>query len=120
MPNDLSNLPLRRGAILVIGGPSAHTVAKRLAHHARQKWRRLKVTIGTPERTPDPKALSLIIPSMSRELNRWLDRDGISGVVNALDASRFYFISALTGETSQHVLPSLPCAVSELLEQMGY
>ena len=69
---------------------------------------------------PDAKALWLVIPSMSREINRWLDRDGISGVVNAFDASRFYFISAMTGETSQHILPPLPKSINDLIDELGY
>ena len=71
--------------MIVIGGNSAHTLAKRLAPIARQRWRRLRVVIGTPERMPDPKALTLFVPSYNRDINRWLDRSGVSGVVNALD-----------------------------------
>ena len=117
MPN-LENLPLQKGAAIVIGGVSAQRVAKRLAHYARQQKPKLRVVIGTPERMPDPKALTLFVPSYNREINRYLDRDGISGVVNALDANRFYFISAMTGETSQHILPPLPKSINDLIDKL--
>jgi hypothetical protein len=116
--SNLENLPLRRGAVIVIGGNSAHTLAKRLAHYARQRWRRLRVLIGTPEKTPDPRALTLFVPSYNREINRWLDKSGISGVINALDECRFYFVDAATGETTQYELPALPRAANDLINEL--
>jgi hypothetical protein len=89
-----------------------------LAHIARQQWRRLRVLIGTPEKTPDPRALTLFVPSYNREINRWLDRENISGVIDALDESRFYFISAADGETTQYTLPPLPRAVDDLINEL--
>jgi hypothetical protein len=116
----LENLPLRRGAVIIIGGNSAHTLAKRLAHIARQRWRRLRVSIHSPERTPDPKALTLFVPSYNSEINRWLDKSGISGVINALDESRFSYVDAVSGETTRYTLPPLPRAVNELIRELGY
>ena len=106
--------------MIIIGGNSAHTLAKRLAHIARQRWPRLRVVIGTPERMPDPKALTLFVPSHNREINRWLDRSGISGVINAVDESQFYYVDATTGETTRCEVPALPRTINELIQELGY
>jgi hypothetical protein len=116
----LENLPLRRGAVIFMGVNLAHTLAKRLAHIASQRRRRLRVVIGTPEQMPDPRALTLFIPSWSSEINRWLDRENVDGVCHAHDASHFTYISAADGETTQYELPALPRVVNELIHELGY
>jgi len=95
------------------------TLAKRLAFFIRQQ-KHLRVLIGTPERAIDHSAINLVMPSHNREINHWLDRSNVNGVIRALDSDRFYYTDATTGETTQFFLPAMPRAATDLIEQLGF
>ena len=102
MANDLlTRLLLRKGAVVVIGGDAAHNVAKRSAFFIRQLRPRLRVLINMPDGPIDHLAVNLIIPSFNVQMNRWLDRDGIGGVITAKAADSFTYIDALSGVTTE-------------------
>jgi hypothetical protein len=88
MPLDLEQLPLYRGSVLVIGGPMAHCFSKRLAYFVRRLKPRLRVVISTPERFLNPRAVNIFIPSYSREVNSWVNRSNITGIITETGSRR--------------------------------
>lgn len=118
LARDLGQLPLHRGAVIVIGGEMAHIFSKRLAFFIRRLKPRLRVVISTPERFLNHKAVNLYIPAYSSEINKWLDRSRISGIFNARSAEHGDFIDAVTGEATSLRLPPVPKAATDLLEQL--
>jgi hypothetical protein len=116
----LDTLPLYRGAVIVIGGEMAYSFSKRLRFFVQRLRPRLRVVVSTPERFLDPRAVNIFIPSWNREINSWIDKSGISGVVHARSAEHGDFTDAVSGEATSLRLPPVPKSVDALLQQLGY
>jgi hypothetical protein len=116
----LHNLPFYRGSVTVIGGEMANVFSKRLAFYIRRLKPRSRVVISTAERIADLKVINLYIPSYSSEINSWLDRAGVTGVIRAHDAEHGTFIDAVSGVMTPLTLPPMPRAASDLIAQLGY
>jgi hypothetical protein len=118
--DDLKLLPLFRGSAIVLGGDMAFTVAKRLRFYIGQLKPKLRVVIQTPQEPIDRRALNLIIPNFNDKINKWLERDAICGVLTAVDPNHLTYLCAITGGQTEIILPKIPTAVGELLQQLGY
>jgi hypothetical protein len=116
--SDLSVLPLRKGATLVVGGGSANTIAQRLRHAIRQLKPQLRCEVHTVNEHRDARALTIWVPSWNSQLNRYLDRDQVDGCINAISATEFDYTNAT--KTTRISLPPFPSAIDEALDQLGY
>jgi hypothetical protein len=116
----LDNLPLYRGSVTCVGGPMANVFAKRLRFFLRRLKPRSRVVISTAERMSDPRVINIYIPSYSSEVNSFLDRAGVTGVIRAHDGEHGTFVDAVTGVVTPLTLPPMPKAASDLIEQLGY
>lgn len=117
---NLVGLPLDRGAVLAIGGEMAFTLAKRLQYFIGRIRPRLRVVIRSADRAHDPKALNFVIPSYNAQINRWLDRSQVRGVIDAVGSDRFQYTDAVSGDRSTIDLPAMPRNVETLLSELGY
>jgi len=80
----------------------------------------MRFILTTPDRMPDDKAVYFFEPSYNPEQNYWLNKDAVSGVVQAHSASKFTFTDATNGQSTEIVLPRTPTAVHHVLTQLGY
>jgi hypothetical protein len=117
----LEQLPLWKGSAIVISGDYPFSTARRLAALVRRaRSGKLPVRITSPAHQIDRKALNLIIPSYNKNLNGWLDRYEVFGLIRSIDAERFEFTNSLTGETAKFSFPRIAENAARVLKQFGF
>jgi len=96
------------------------TLVKRLAFFIRKLRPRLRVRIATPHEAIDHMCVNILIPSLNPAINEYLERDQVSGCIEAISADAFNYTDAVTAETTRITLPKIPAAIGPLLQQLGY
>jgi hypothetical protein len=116
----LQTLPLFKGAIVVVVGDFAYTTSRRLAALIQKVRPKLRVFVRTPHHNTaldERRGVTFLTASLNHDLNQnFLDRDRISGVINAPDGDTFTYTDASTAEVTKFKLPTLPKAVDALLK----